>query len=60
MVVLRDDDEAAGICGLVEYEGLEDVNLGFAFERLVRLEPGAAELKLFSFALRTTSSLAGS
>jgi RimJ/RimL family protein N-acetyltransferase len=103
LVVVRDDGESAGICGLVKREELEDVDLGFAFlpghwkkgyavesaravmsyaagvvglkrlvavtapanepsirvleklgftfERMVRWEPGAVELKLFSCAL---------
>jgi RimJ/RimL family protein N-acetyltransferase len=31
LVVVRDGGEAVGICGLVKREGLEDVDLGFAF-----------------------------
>jgi RimJ/RimL family protein N-acetyltransferase len=31
LVVVRDGGEAAGICGLVKRDGLEDVDLGFAF-----------------------------
>lgn len=31
LVVVRDGGEAAGICGLVKRDGLDDVDLGFAF-----------------------------
>ena len=31
LVVVRDRGEAAGICGLVKRDGLDDVDLGFAF-----------------------------
>ncbi len=31
LVAVRDGGEAAGICGLVRRDGLEDVELGFAF-----------------------------
>jgi RimJ/RimL family protein N-acetyltransferase len=31
LVVVRDGGKAAGICGLVKRDGLEDVDLGFAF-----------------------------
>ena len=31
LVVVKDTGEAAGICGLVKRDGLEDVDIGFAF-----------------------------
>ncbi len=31
LVVLKDTGEAAGICGLVKRDGLDDVDIGFAF-----------------------------
>lgn len=31
LVVVRDGGQAAGICGLVKRDGLDDVDLGFAF-----------------------------